>query len=129
MEKFVLTLEGKSLKNELLKFFEYNDSTPTNSAFNQLRAQILPEAFEFLFHEFTKKYSDINKKYKRYRLIACDGSDICISHNPNDIATYFQATSKKGYNLLHLNALYDLNNRTYIDAIIFHSNKKAHKRN
>ena len=92
--------------------------TPTNSSFNQRRAQILPEAFEFLFHEFTKKSSDTSKKYKGYRLIACDGSDLCISHNPDDVATYFKAKSKKGHNLLHLNTLYDLNNRTYIDAII-----------
>ena len=75
--KFMLTMEGKALRDELLEYFDFDSSTPSDSAFNQRRAQILPEAFEFLFQEFTKSFND-NAAYKGLRLIACDGSDLCM---------------------------------------------------
>lgn len=81
--KFMLTMEGKSLRDELLEYFDFDKSTLSNSAFNQRRAQILPEAFEFLFQEFTNSFSN-HAAYKGLRLIACDGSDLCIAHNPKD---------------------------------------------
>ena len=56
--KFMLTMEGKALRDELLEYFEFDNTTPSNSSFNQRRAQILPEAFEFLFQEFTKSFTD-----------------------------------------------------------------------
>ena len=116
--RFILTMEGKSLRDELLEYFDFDSSTPSNSAFNQRRAQILPEAFEFLFQEFTNYFSN-NATYKGFRLIACDGSDLCIAHNPKDETTYFQSIpDSNGFNQLHLNAFYDLCNRRYIDAII-----------
>lgn len=71
--RFMLTMEGKSLRDELLEYFEFDNTTPSNSSFNQRRAQILPEAFEFLFQEFTKSFTD-NATYKGLRLIACDGT-------------------------------------------------------
>lgn len=93
--RFMLVMEGKSLKNELLHYFD--NLTPSNSSFNQRRAQILPEAFEFLFHEFTDSFHDSFAGHKGYRLIACDGSDLCIAHNPDDKTTYFQsAPDSKG---------------------------------
>lgn len=117
--KFMLTMEGKSMKEELYKYFEYSDNLPSNSAFNQRRAQLLPEAFEFLFHEFTDSFSEEMKTFKGYRLLACDGSDLNIARNPDDSDTYFKSLqSDKGFNQLHLNALYDLNSRCYIDAIV-----------
>lgn len=52
-------------------------------------------------------------------MLAVDGSDLNISHNPRDASTYFQSTpNHKGFNLLHLNAMYDLCNKLYIDACI-----------
>ena len=116
--KFMLTMEGKTLRDELLEYFDFDSSAPSNSAFNQRRAQILPEAFEFLFQEFTKSFHD-NAAYKGFRLIACDGSDLCIANNPKDETTYFQPLpDSKGFNQLHLNAFYDLCSRRYTDAII-----------
>ena len=116
--KFMLTMEGKALKDELLEYFDFDNSTPSNAAFNQRRAQILPEAFEFLFQEFTRSFND-NATYKGFKLIACDGSDLCITHNPKDKTTYFKPRpNDKGYNQLHLNVFYDLCSRRYTDAII-----------
>lgn len=126
---FMLSMEGKSLKDELLKYFDFDNITPSNSSFNQRRAQILPEAFEFLFHEFTNSFQDNYSNYKGYRLIACDGSDLSIAHNPNDKTTYFQSTPEsKGFNQLHLNAFYDICNRVYVDAIIQPAREENEKR-
>ena len=53
------------------------------------------------------------------KLLAVDGSDIQIPVNPDDSASYFPgANGQKPYNLLHLNALYDLEHRIYTDVII-----------
>lgn len=124
MMKFIMAMEGKALKDELLEYFDFSKNTPSSASFNQRRAQILPEAFEFLFNEFTHAVSK-PKLYQGYRLLACDGSDLNIAHNPNDEATYFQSLAdSKGFNQIHLNALYDLRTKTYIDAIIQPSRKE-----
>ena len=129
MMKFMLSMGGKSLKDELLKYFDFDNITPSNSSFNQRRAQILPEAFEFLFHEFTNSFHDNSSSYKGYRLIACDGSDLSSAYNPNDRTTYFQSTPEsRGFNQLHLNAFYDLCNRVYVDAIIQPAREENEKR-
>ena len=65
--KFMLTMEGKSLKDELLEYFDFDCLTPSNSAFNQRREQILSEAFEFLFHEFTDSFHENHAAYKGCR--------------------------------------------------------------
>lgn len=53
------------------------------------------------------------------RILAIDGSAIQIAINPNDIDSFFPGTNgQKSYNLLHLNALYDLKHHIYIDAVI-----------
>lgn len=117
--QFILNLQGRSLKDELLYYFDFQNETPSSSSFDQRRNQILPEAFQFLFYEFTKSFCKSFKTYKGYQLIACDGTDMNIPHNPNDETTYIHSSSKsRGYNQFHINAFYDLCNRTYIDAVI-----------
>lgn len=59
-------------------------------------------------------------------LLAVDGTDIQTATDARDIDSYFPSSNgQKPYNLLHLNALYDLSNHLYTDAII----QKAHKKN
>lgn len=116
--KFLLTAGGGSLNKEILDFFDFEVDTPTASALVQSRYKILPFAFEYLFHEFNSKLTGL-KKYKGYRLLAVDGSDINIPHNPMDENTYFQSIpDTKGFNQVHLNAMFDLANKIYIDALI-----------
>ena len=116
--RFIISMEGKALKDEILEHFNFSTETPTNSSFNQRRAQILPEAFEFLFREFNKSISK-DRLYRGYRLLAYDGSDLVIPYNPQDESTYYQtAPDSKGINVLHLNVLYDLLARSYTDVII-----------
>ena len=116
--KFILSMENDAIRRELMKFFDFVADAPTDSAFNQQRAKIKTYAFEHLFHKFTECIED-EKNYHGYRLIACDGSTLNISRNPGDYESYYTAgQTTKGCNLLHLNTLFDLNNRKYLDAVI-----------
>lgn len=116
MINILLSMGSKSLKIELLDNFSYDVETPSASAFVQQRHKLLPEALQYLFHQFTQRTMP-SKLDNGYRLLAVDGSDINIYHNPNDDKTYFlNGPNSKGYNLLQLNALYDLCNKVFIDA-------------
>lgn len=116
--KFMLSLGGGSLNKELIEHFNYNSNTVTASAFIQQRNKLLPKTFQFLLHKFTHSTVD-PKTYQGYRLIAVDGSDLHIPHDPMDKETYFQSIpGTKGFNLLHLNVMYDLCNKIYLDACI-----------
>ena len=114
----LLAMDGNSIYKELLNYSEFSPDVATSSAFIQQRDKILPFAFEFLFHEFNQSVENL-KTYKGYRLLAVDGSDLNIAHNPDDSSTYFQSSlGDRGFNLIHLNAMYDLQNKIYVDACI-----------
>lgn len=104
MFKFILSTESSAIRDELLKYFDYNLNTLSNSSFNQRRSQILPEAFEYLFYEFNQRFAMLHL-FRGLHLIACDGSDLNISHNIEDVDTHFpHGLDNKGFNQLHLNA-------------------------
>ena len=108
MFQIFLSMGGNSIYKELLEAQGINVNTPTASAFVQQRDKILTFAFEFLLHEFTQSFSDI-ALYRGYRLLATDGSDLHIAHNPDDPDTYMKSNpGSKGYNLIHLNAMFDI---------------------
>lgn len=116
----ILGMEGRNLNNELLYQFECAMETPTSSAFIQQRSKINYKAFESLFHDFTTMAMKDNIQiFKGYRLLAVDGSDIQIASNPADSESYIQGKDgNKPYNLLHLDAMYDLLSNTYVDALV-----------
>ena len=116
----VLGMEGRSLNNELLYQSGCTIETPTSSAFIQQRSKIHHKAFEFLFHDFTTRAMSNNMRlFKGYRLLAVDGSDIQIASNPLDYDSHIQGKEgTKPYNLLHLDAMYDLLSNTYVDALV-----------
>ncbi|MEK5463628.1 IS4 family transposase [Paenibacillus sp. FSL P2-0136] len=114
----LIFMGGNSLYKELLESQGYDVNTATSSAFVQQRNKILPSAVESLFHTFTASHTEF-KDYRGYRLLAIDGSDLHIATDPADPLTYSQSQPhSKGFNLLHLNAAYDLCNRLYVDAIV-----------
>ena len=124
---FLIGLQGKSLPNEILDFFDHSIQAPTSSAFIQQRKKVLLEAWEFLFHSFGQACSPISSITRYgYHIFACDGSDVNIYRNPNDDETFIHE-GEKGYNAIHINALYDLLNHTYRD-VIFQGKKKLHER-
>ena len=118
MVSSILAFRGGTLNREIMDFFGLDPNVGTSSAFIQQRAKILPEAFEHLFRHFTSKV-DENKLYQGLRLLAVDGSDLQIAANPVDPDSYYPGVNgQKAYNLLHINAMYDLLQHTYTDAVI-----------
>ena len=114
----VLSMSSKDLKCELMEFFDMNKNMPTVSAFVQQRNKISVTAFETLFHKFTESFPQ-QKLYKGYRLLAVDGSDLHTPTNPQEDRCYYPGTNgQKPYNLMHLNAMYDLLNNIYVDAVV-----------
>ena len=114
----ILQMSGGSINNELLSFFNCSDTTPTAAAFVQQHSKILPTAFEDIFKSFTNS-SNPNATYKSYRVLAIDGSDLHVPTNPKDKDSYFpRINDQRPYNLLHLNALYDVCGKIYVDTII-----------
>lgn len=114
----MLSMGGKSLENELLEFFDYDLDTVSSSAFIQNRNKLLPKTFEALLHEFNDSF-DHFEILGGYRIIAVDGSDLNIPHDLKNKETYFQSTpSSKGFNQIHINAIYDLINKVYLDAYV-----------
>lgn len=116
--QLLISMGGNSIYRELLEASGYDINTATAPAFVQQRDKILPSAFEYLLHNFTQSFSD-TRKYRGFRLLAFDGSDLNFAADPNNQDTYFQnRDGEKGYNLMHLNALYDLRSRLYVDSLV-----------
>ena len=123
MIPFILAFRGGTLTHEIMDFFGLDPSTGTSSAFIQRRSTILPEAFESLFHDFSRSV-DENKLYRGIRLLAVDGSDLQIAANPKDPDSYYPGVNgQRAYNLLHINAMYDLHQHIYVDALVQKSRK------
>lgn len=115
--KIILSTGGKTLNNELLEYFSFDCNLPTASAFVQQRGKISFKAFKYIYEKFTE-YTLKGNKNNSYRLLAIDGSDLIIAHNPLDKKTYFPNGNSKGFNALHLNAIYDLDNKIFTDVTI-----------
>ena len=118
--RFCVEAGGGALQNELLKFFSFDQMTPTKSAFCQQRGKISSEAFACLFHAFTDRLERMEgaKTSKGYRVLASDGSALNLPYNPSDKETFHENGEKKGYNQIHLNALYDISNGYYADCVL-----------
>lgn len=118
MVKLLISMEGGTINSELLSFSGYDADAAMASAFIQQRHKLKEELFADLFYEFNNAFLYANT-FMGYRLIACDGSDLTIYNNPHDATTYYQTSANRsGYNMIHLDACYDLCNRRYTDLII-----------
>ena len=125
--QLMLQMQSKSVSNEILDFYEHSLSTPSKSAFTQQRYKLQPEGWNFLFHTFVDQCRVLSDNlYHGYRLLACDGSDVNITRDPSDERTFIHE-GEKGYNAVHINALYDITNKTYCDFLV-QGKKKFHER-
>ena len=113
----IIGLGGGSLACEIMEMFTCTPETPSASAFIQQRNKLKPNALEDLFHGFSERLS--SQWQKDMRLLAVDGTDLHIFTNPNDIGSYYPGTNgQKPYNLLHVNAFYDLTHKIYTDSVV-----------
>lgn len=113
--------EGSSAsKNELLDFFDMDIDKPTDSAFNQQRAKLRPEALEAVFHKFNGSV-DSPGTPPDYRFLEADGLTATFFSRPRfSTDEYFVGSghSAKGFYSIHINAFYDLERHTYTDALL-----------
>lgn len=106
---------GGSIAKELYDWFGYTSSTATVSAFVQQREKIRPEAIKKIFQDFSDNTMP-TRTYQGFRLLAADGSDLRLPMNPDDdFSVISNSEQQKRYNLVHLNAMYDLINKVYVD--------------
>lgn len=118
MLQTIIGMGGGTLTNELLDHYKCSVHSASSSAFVQQREKIKDSAFETIFRAFTNKISATNSSEK-LRILAVDGSGLQIATNEKDKDTFYPGSKgQKPYNLLHLNALYDLEQHLYLDAII-----------
>ena len=116
--RFILGMGSQTLGKELMDFYDFDPKMVSVSAVVQRRSKILPAAFQYLFHKFNETFSQTSF-FHGYRLYAVDGSDIHIPTAPDDKDTFYRANiDVKGYNLMHLNALYDIMNQRYMNAVL-----------
>lgn len=106
---FTICMETDTLRHELLKYFSYDPSTLSNSAFYQPRRKLLPKTLPFLFQLFNS-HSPFILYRRKYLLLACDGSAFTFARNPQDSESYFLPDGKTAhdYNQVHLVALFYL---------------------
>lgn len=111
-----------------------NAARNINSAFLQQRKKLTDQCFPFLFQSFTEKiFKDNTLGLKDYlchgmHLLAADGSDVNVAYNPNDPLTYVAKKNARGYNQIHLNAMYDVCTGMWMSANIQGIHRKQERR-
>ena len=119
MIKFILSAGSNTLATEIMNFFDFS-RFPSVSAFVQQRKKILPEAFYHLLIEFNRQMPVSPKLFRGYRLLAVDGSDLTLPFNPDEPENI---RTKDHCNFMHLNTVYDVCSRLYLDASFFLGSK------
>ena len=123
--RFLVSMESGSTGHELLKYFDYDPSVLSNSAFYQQRKKLLPDVFAHLLFRFNSHFPF--ELYKgKYQLVACDGCEFNITRNPNDPDSFHPPNGKstKGFNMIHTTSTYDILNKRYLDCVIQPGRKK-----
>ena len=116
--QLIVTMDEKSVWKGLLRHFRRRIDTPSASAFVQQRQKLLPSALEDLFHRFSDHLRP-QKKFRGYRLLAADGSSLKSGAYSADKDAYRPGTERQhGWNLFHINALFDIKNGIYTDVIV-----------
>ena len=127
----LIAMEGNSINNELYDIFNPGSDDGqfvTKSAFVQQRRKLKHEALRNVLHGFNR-HTEINdtNRHDGYKLYAIDGTDVNIAYN-EDSDTYFQGNGNnvtgKGFKQFHMNALFDITNSTFHDAVIQPSPKE-----
>lgn len=119
MEKLIrlmLSMKSTALKQSLHQLIGTSNEYFTSSAFVQQRSKISSKVFKDIFYNFNAMCKD-TKTYRGYRIFAVDGTDVNCPRNPESENFMRNSKCTTGYNLMHMNALYDLMNKTYVDVI------------
>ena len=115
--KLIISMGPSSIKEEMYDYFGLDINTVSAPGFVESRVKIKQEAFKYLLNYMNKAYP-CDKTYKGYRLLAVDGSDVCMPSMNNDYENTNAGGIGKPACMVHLNALYDILNNRYLDGII-----------
>ena len=130
----LLRFGAKNTESELIDLLNgENTAKNINAAFLMQRKKLGEDCLPFLFQSFTEAVMhDSSLRLDRClvrgrHLLACDGSDVNIAYNPNDPETHIRKEGKRGYNQIHLNALYDVCTGLYMSASVQGIHKKQER--
>lgn len=137
-EKIISTLlryGSRNAESELIDILECQDTARNiNAAFLQQRKKLGEDCMSWLFRSYTEAVFDMPAlgfdKYlvKGRFILGCDGSDVNVAYNPNDPETFIPKKGKRGYNQIHLNALYDVCTGAWMSANVQGIHKKHERK-
>lgn len=118
--KCVISMGSASIKQELFDFFDFSFQTPSSSALIQQRKKIRPDAFSHILSEFNHRFP-AKRSFQGFTLLACDGSVLTlptnISNESKEKYCYkVKRAGQKDYYQMHLNTLFDVLNKRFIDV-------------
>lgn len=113
----LISMEAGSIRSELLEYFSFASDMPTTSAFIQQRDKISSFAFRKLFYSFSGAIKS-EPTLATYHYYAVDGSKINIPmiSDADEDYTYFSREDQRSYCQIHLDAIFDLENKHYVGA-------------
>ncbi|MCC4477586.1 IS4 family transposase [Limosilactobacillus reuteri] len=115
--KTILSMRGNSLNAELFDAFPDLNDQVTVSAFEQQKSKLTSTCFEHIFHQFNQAIASQRRLDHQYHVFAIDGSDFNLPWNPQS-AYVCNFPHQKAQCQMHVNALYDLLNKSYQDCVI-----------
>lgn len=120
----IINMQSESIQKELFKNISLSGCSITASAFVQAKAKLKPDIFRYIFDQLNMNLASLKLYNDEYRLFAIDGSDFNQVWNPkSENIVCFEDSNRKPYCQVHLNALYDLENKIYQDCVIQPKNK------
>ncbi|WP_270781635.1 IS4 family transposase, partial [Lactobacillus amylovorus] len=115
--KLILNMGAGSLNSEIFHAFPNMNSRMTASAFEQQKAKLKPECFKEIMSELSQANNTLQLLDNKYLVVAIDGSDFDQPFNPES-ENIFRGKDGRIYCQLHVNALYDVLNKLYLDMVI-----------
>jgi len=127
MLTFLMRLCRPSIQSELDRFFRALSREPdsfrsvSKSAFSQARKKLRPEAFIQLAHcqlEYFERYAPHRKSWLGHRVVAIDGSTLCLPWSPELEAHFDPSGTHRAYGTLmaSVSTAYDACNQLVLDA-------------
>ena len=115
---FITQMQSHSTNQELNNFFIPLHKNISQSAFCQAKAKLNSNAFPSLLRRLNQEVPLRNTKFGLH-LFAIDGSDLNVPADKRDCSTLIPYNSKNGgYHQMHVNALFDLLEKRFADAVI-----------
>lgn len=115
--KLILNMGAGSLNSEIFHAFPDMNLRMTTSAFEQQKAKLKPECFKEIMLELSRESTTLQLLDDKYLVVAIDGSDFDQPFNPKS-KNIFNNNEGQVYCQIHVNALYDVFNKLYLDLII-----------